>query len=680
MSHPKYIFTILCSFLLVACGSEQEISIPVDKTAIDVSAVMNKQHSRSTFEGGDFVTGDIFTLYENNPSLTANSSSYIYNGTWTGSPGLYWNDLSIWKNDGSLKTTNSYFTAVLKNGGTLNLTGEPHSFSIQTAPKSESDFLKSDHLVAYTEALPLEPLKLIFHHAFARLVIEITDKTSGADNPDILSESTIIQLNAFTENKIEFNSLTKVTTVETEGSENVVTLFRKNPPTDKTYTYEIILPAQSLRTTNSKLTVSGNTNGKTYIYDLSGLTISIGGSGTDLLQQDYTTKIELSIEKTELVVNEVKVTKWVNKTADGPATPNDYPIIEIGGDDDDGGNISEPGDDFAGKTIRLTDHITLEELKKRLPIPLGTKAIPFRGTFDGQGFSITDVDIEKDEDFLGVFGYTDGATIKNLNVQGIKIKNQSKNSSTATGGLAGYVNNTTIFNCHATYSEGVHAAYDNAGGLVGYANAYTKIQNSSSDTPVKADHDYAGGLVGVTKRGTFITHSFSIKNNSTDGSYAVVAGNYYAGGLVGACFDTDIDHCYSWSDAKATRYAGGFVARFESSQGTNNLINCYAAGPKVSGGANQAGMVSYIEIKPGAPNKCYWNSKLGTGFIGLYQGGENSSFTLTTTMAAMGNVLNGLNNDKEEGEWELTRTNYGDGYVLPTLKINKGKAEPKTVG
>lgn len=666
----KYIHIILCSFLLVACGTE-DIPMPTDKTGIEVNATMNKQNTRSNFDGNAFENGDSFILFEGAPASGVKSSSYSYNGTsWSGTPGLYWDDLSIWDTDGAIELTPVNFTAVLTNTGEA-FDPTVTSWPIVVAPTTKAEFLKSDLLVAYDSRTPLTPLQLKFHHVFARLRIELTDKTTGEGNPVILGDKTKLTLNALTGNTIAFSPASSETTVAATGTEEEVTLYRTDDSSTRTYAYEIILPAQTLREATSILTISGNANEKVYTYPLSNA--SIAGATTDhLLQQGKTTTISLSIAKTGLEIKTVTIQQWVEKAANGTATPDDYPIFEIGGD----GDVENPPtpddkDDYAGKTIKLTEDITLEELEKKLNIPLGSKEVPFRGTFDGQGYTITGVNMEEDKDFLGIFGYTDGATIKDLNVTGTGIKNLSKNSSTATGGLAGYVNNTIIVNCHTSYTGGVEAAYDNAGGLVGYVNGHSRIENCSSNTAVIAGHDYAGGLVGIAKKGADIKNSFS------EGRYTVEAKNYYAGGLVGASYDVNIEYSYSWSDAKAIRYAGGLIGRYESATGANLLTHCYAAGQTVSGGSNQAGMVAYIEIRPGKPNKCYWNSDLGAGFIGLFTGGENSSFTLTSTLAAMNNVLNALNDDAADGPWQLTRTNYNK-YVLPTLISNEGKAKPKT--
>lgn len=670
---------ILC--LLCACNTEDPInSWPDSKQPLDVSVRITPQ-TRTDFDGKAFVNGDSFVLYEDVPSDGTSTANYQYDGDkWTTNSGLYWDDLDIWNGDGSRKTDDIYFTGILTNGGNLTINDSPtkSSFTIAADQSNRDDFLKNDLLVADDKTEVLKPLKLTFNHVMGCLIVELTDNTGDNQGSDILGAKTKLTLDkAIIGNEIEFGASKEpkgATTVMALGNKIEVTLLQSAIDKDnKKYTYEIILPAQSLR--DATLTIAGNGNQKEYFYKLEN--VKFVGVDEDLLLQGHKTTLSLSIKKTSLTLGEVKVEKWVKTTASGVGTPDDYPIIKIGGDSGGEEPTPNPGDGYAGKTIELEKDMTLEELQKILDIPIGTKDAPFRGTFDGKGYTIMKVNLNMNADFLGIFGYTEGATIKNLNVTGTGVANSSKNSSTATGGLAGYVNNTTILNCHTSFNGGVSAAYDNAGGLVGYVNGHSRIEGCSANTAVSSGHDYAGGLVGIAKKGADIKYCFSIGRNLVKDTYAVKAENYYAGGLVGATYDVNVEYCYSWSDAKAVRYAAGLIGRYESAAGTNKLTNCYAAGQEVSGGSNTAGMVGYLAISPGYPNKCYWNSELGTGFIGLFQGGENSSFTLTTTLAAMNNVLNALNNDKSEGgEWELTRTDYSN-YVLPTLISNKGKAESK---
>lgn len=701
MIRIKNIYLLFICLLFAACNAaDNGLEELTDKRLVEITqAGVNQAVTRTDFAGREFTDGDKFTLYAA-PTTggVEKNATYTYNKTdnkWTG--WLYWDDLDIW-NSGS-PTKNVNFRAILTNGVDWDPTS---TFTVVTEPTTEPQFLKSDLLVAYAaNVTPLESLSLTFNHVMARLRIEITDKTAENEKPYILGNKTLLSLDALINCAITFDPTTSSTAVVASGS-NDVTPMRTDDKSSRKFVYEIILPPQSLRA--STLTISGNANQKTYTHSLANTNITSGGTGTgtteDLLQQGYTTTIFFEIKKSELKLGTVKVTDWTSKFSHGTATPNDYPVIDIGTGTkpDPGGPGTSTGDDYAGKTLRLTEDVTLAELETALGVmPLGSKKTPFRGTFDGQGFSITDVNLDSDivdselRDFLGIFGYTDGATIKNLNVKGTGVTNRSTNSSTATGGLVGYANNTLITNCHVTYATIkeasneevgglVSAAYDNAGGLVGYAVGGTRIEGCSAKTMVRVGHNYAGGLVGRALAGTSIKYSFGHQYDTSTDHYVVEAGNYYAGGLVGACNNTDIEYCYSWSCAKATRYVGGLVGRYESTVGNTNLLQyCYAAGYKIEG-SNSAGMVGYIEMRSGKPDKCYWNAAIGIGFIGLYNNGDNSSFTLTTTQAAMNNVLSTLNSNSEnETEWELTRMSYTNyKYVFPTLLKNKGKAEPQT--
>jgi len=54
--------------------------------------------------------------------------------------------------------------------------------------------------------------------------------------------------------------------------------------------------------------------------------------------------------------------------------------------------------------------------------PVGTSTTPFSGIFDGNGFSITGLTINRPKtDFQGLFGYTNGATIRRLDMDGVHV-------------------------------------------------------------------------------------------------------------------------------------------------------------------------------------------------------------------------------------------------------------------
>src|SRR5574344_2485534 len=66
--------------------------------------------------------------------------------------------------------------------------------------------------------------------------------------------------------------------------------------------------------------------------------------------------------------------------------------------------------------------------------PIGSST-PFKGVFDGDGYKITNLSVDKGD---GFFGNIDSATVKNLSIEG---------SVAGSGGMIGYANNSTITNC-----------------------------------------------------------------------------------------------------------------------------------------------------------------------------------------------------------------------------------------
>ena len=94
---------------------------------------------------------------------------------------------------------------------------------------------------------------------------------------------------------------------------------------------------------------------------------------------------------------------------------------------------------FSGKTVKLGTSISSSEMA-------GTSGHPFKGTFDGQGNTLT-FSLQASEGHSAPFHYTDGATISNLHVTGLI----EGNSISSLAGLVGKATgNLTISNCHVS--------------------------------------------------------------------------------------------------------------------------------------------------------------------------------------------------------------------------------------
>jgi hypothetical protein len=96
-------------------------------------------------------------------------------------------------------------------------------------------------------------------------------------------------------------------------------------------------------------------------------------------------------------------------------------------------------DGFSGKTVKLGTSVGSSEMA-------GTSGHPFKGTFDGQGNTLT-FNLQASEGNSAPFHYTDGATISNLHVTGLI----EGNSISSLAGLVGKATgNITIENCHVS--------------------------------------------------------------------------------------------------------------------------------------------------------------------------------------------------------------------------------------
>ena len=94
---------------------------------------------------------------------------------------------------------------------------------------------------------------------------------------------------------------------------------------------------------------------------------------------------------------------------------------------------------------------------------IGNVQSKYSGTFDGAGYTISNFGIESSNNNQGLFGYCSQATIKNLNVNGIKIV-----GAAYVGGIVGYADNSIIENC--TNNTEVCANGNQSGGIVGYSD------------------------------------------------------------------------------------------------------------------------------------------------------------------------------------------------------------------
>jgi hypothetical protein len=172
--------------------------------------------------------------------------------------------------------------------------------------------------------------------------------------------------------------------------------------------------------------------------------------------------------------------------------------------------------------------------------------IPFTGSFDGKGYTISNLSAFADPDNddwwrdKGLFGdVMESGSISNVILSNVSITNSSDHSM---GALVGSLGDTaSITGCSATGTVVNMVSWANdVGGLVGYASSNTIIQNCYVDVSVTSHSVNVGGL-GAFIEGT-VSNCYSMGDITCNAD--LTFGTFGTGGLVGS-FWGNITNCYS---------------------------------------------------------------------------------------------------------------------------------------
>jgi hypothetical protein len=209
--------------------------------------------------------------------------------------------------------------------------------------------------------------------------------------------------------------------------------------------------------------------------------------------------------------------------------------------------------------------------------PIGTWPDVFTGTFDGQGFEISDLFIDRlGEDNVGLFSFVDeGGIIKNVQLMDADVTGNME-----TGALVGY-NTGTVSNCHSTGSV---TGDTHVGGLVGESAGIVSV--SYSVVSVSGSYE-VGGLIGH--------NDGTVSKSYTAG---IVTGDANVGGLVAYNLDT-VSNSYSSANVAGESLVGGLVGHNRAS-----VSNCHSTG-SVSGYEDVGGLVG--RNYEGTVNNSFWD-------------------------------------------------------------------------
>jgi hypothetical protein len=195
-------------------------------------------------------------------------------------------------------------------------------------------------------------------------------------------------------------------------------------------------------------------------------------------------------------------------------------------------------------------------------VPLGSIEFPFIGSFDGNGFTISNVEITNlvadAINEVGLFGVVDGGNLSNMNVEST---NTGITGTQGTGILIGQLRTGTVTRCH---TSGFVSGDTRTGGLIGDMESGTVHQSSSSAT-VSPERSRAGGLIGIISEPdrenpsatvSIITESFATGN--------VTSGSARVGSFIGSVgLDGSVENCYATGSAEGSSRVSALFGRLD---------------------------------------------------------------------------------------------------------------------
>ena len=292
-------------------------------------------------------------------------------------------------------------------------------------------------------------------------------------------------------------------------------------------------------------------------------------------------------------------------------------------------------------------------------IRIGSLTNRFTGVFDGNGKTVSNLNMDIADDGVGLFAATGAsAVIRNIglvntNVTAHYLLNGFLDIGRSfVGGLVG-ANDGTIENSYVTGSV---SGYLGVGGLAG--SNYGAIENSYFAGSIFGNRSYPGSEVGTNSTGGLVGENHgAISHAYATGSLVSGYHDYlYVGGLVGNNAGGTISD--SWAGVNVSGYHGWGMGGLVGYNNAGTITRSYATGSVSANGAN-TGVGGLVGNNAGTITDAYatgnvaeasagsaWDS-VGIGYGGLVGINNNSitkSFSTGNVMLASGygNYIGGL--------------------------------------
>ena len=269
--------------------------------------------------------------------------------------------------------------------------------------------------------------------------------------------------------------------------------------------------------------------------------------------------------------------------------------------------------------------------------PIGNTTNRYMGTFDGNNKTITNLYINANQEYSGLFGYTFISTIKNLTFVNANVTNTNSFTGILVGyGYGGtYQNIMTSTSCEVNGGDGTGGiagklagnAYncvnyatvqgkEQVGGLFSSYDSSTSITACANYGKVTASSQWVGGLVGYFGSGTI----------QDCANYGDVKGTERVAGMAGYVYEGKIQNVFSYGNVSATNSTQyiGMAFGFSSSGATEGMV-AYYSGAKLTVNGQEKDVKAFGSGTPSEDNATgFTEAQLKSGVV-AYQLQQNAS-------------------------------------------------------
>ena len=294
----------------------------------------------------------------------------------------------------------------------------------------------------------------------------------------------------------------------------------------------------------------------------------------------------------------------------------------------------------------------------------------YKGVFDGNGHTISNLYIKVQREGVGFFGCASGS-IKNITFDNAQVENTGNDSKYSMTGIVVGAGFATLQNLKTLNNCSVKSGAKSLGGIAGNAKNCSNLENNATVIGVYE----VGGIVGVVNSNATLS---SCVNNG------MVTENRSGrcGGIVGSLYKYTIEDCANYGNVTGTKDIGGIVGY---AYGNSTIKRTLSSGD-ITSQESSAGIIVGNAASIKASNMLAYSNNAKLTIKGTVQEGDNiktvgegnlgiaSGSTLeeiikgfTQEQLKSGEVAFSLNSFKPSGSWAWYQKLGENGDAYPVL-------------